>query len=151
MIAFCLTEFFTCLITLIHSFRFAFERPLNVFNQNLGFSKICLHDWLICAHSFKFSISKFLKTFSARCWKPGLLTILSISAWAQSNQKFKFIIAKGWPIEVLLYETSKRCLFGKRVTLLFIILVKRYFLAFLRYFWCENALQNRLLINRWCC
>ena len=78
MIIFSFSEFFTSLITLIQSFWFSFERLLNFFNQNFGFSNICLQDWLTCAQIFKSSTSKFQKIFSARCWRPGLLMIFSI-------------------------------------------------------------------------
>ena len=54
------------------------ERYLNFFNQNIGLSRICWQDWLTCPQIFKSSKSKFQKTFSARCWRPGLLIIFSI-------------------------------------------------------------------------
>ena len=60
------------------SSRFFFERCLNFSKQNTCFLRICLQDWLIIPQIFKSLTSKFQNTFSARCWRPGLLTIFSI-------------------------------------------------------------------------
>ena len=79
------SEFFTSLRILIQSFWFSFEGFLNFFNQNNGFSKICLQDWLMSLQIFKCSVSKFQKIFSARCWRPGLLIIFSIKRWYLIN------------------------------------------------------------------
>ena len=78
MIAIPLSELFTDWIALIHSFWFSFESPLNFLKQKSGFCKICLQEWFICAHCFRLFTSKFQKTFSARCWRPGLLMIFSM-------------------------------------------------------------------------
>ena len=71
-------EFFADWITLIQSFLFFFEKCSNFLKQNIGFCKLCLQDWLICAQIFKSSTSRFQKIFSARCWSPGLVMIFSI-------------------------------------------------------------------------
>ena len=75
MIAIPWSEFFTDWIILIHSFLFSFERCSNLLKQKIGFCKICLLDRLISAQIFKWAVSKFQKTFSARCWRPELLII----------------------------------------------------------------------------
>ena len=56
-----------------------FERCWKFLMQNVGFFNNFLQDWLIWAQIFKYVTSKFQKTFSARCWRPGLLIIFSIS------------------------------------------------------------------------
>ena len=65
-------------IILIQSFWFSVEIFSNFLNQIIGFSKICLQDWFICAQIFISLTFKFKKTFSARCWRPGLFMIFSI-------------------------------------------------------------------------
>ena len=92
MIAIPLSEFLTDWIVLIQSFRLSFERCSNFLKQNIGFCKICLQDWLICAQIFKSSTSKFQKTFSARCWRPGLLMICSIPNEICENTKTIYFV-----------------------------------------------------------
>ena len=55
---------------IVASSQFFFDRCLNFSKQNICFLRICLQDWLIIP---------LFKSFSARCWRPGLLTIFSIS------------------------------------------------------------------------
>ena len=78
MIIFSQSELVIDWIILIQSFWLSCERYLNFLNQNMGFFKICLQDWLICSQILKSSTSKLQKTFSARCWRPGLLIIFSM-------------------------------------------------------------------------
>ena len=95
MNAFSLPAFLIDGMDLIQSFWSSFERPLNFFNQKNESSKIFLVVWLICAQISKTSTSKFQKTFSARCCKPGLFKIWSIleakfgSFWTWRSDRFQ--------------------------------------------------------------
>ena len=67
-------------MALIQSDWFFFDCPLriNFLSQNLGLFKIFLNEVLTPWQISRSWWSKFKRIFSARCWRPGLLTMISI-------------------------------------------------------------------------
>ena len=85
MIAFFFSDFFTDLITFIHSFWFSFERFLNFLNQKLILSNISIDDWLMHRQISTASSNKSLKMFSAGCTNPGFFKIFSMGLTSVSG------------------------------------------------------------------